>query len=194
MRPRQNPVKKFRHPAAKGLIPKVFSSSRLRSSQEIASGALTTVRRADETDREAIWKVHTRSIRELCGNFYQPHEIAAWIGFRTPNSYLDVIRGQFVFVAEREGEVVGFSQLDPSKGEVEALYILPEAAGTGIGRALLSRTEEEARKEGIERLRLSSTLNAESFYTRLGYRPLGRAKHAINEAVTLDCIRMEKLL
>ncbi len=99
-----------------------------------------------------------------------------------------------MFVAERDGEVVGFSQFDPAKGEVEALYVLPEAAGTGVGRALLSRAEEEAGTLGIERLLLSSTLNAEPFYTRLGYRPLGRAKHAISEAVALDCLRMEKLL
>lgn len=155
---------------------------------------MTRIRRAEENDCDAIAKVHTRSIRGLCSPFYRSEEIAAWVGLRNPDSYREVTRTRVVFVAEQDGEVVGFSQFDPDKGELEALYVLPEAGGGGLGAALLSRQEEEAFQRGSERMGLSSTLNAESFYARHGYRSLGPAKHQIPGGFVLDCVRMEKKL
>lgn len=152
------------------------------------------VRRARESDADAIWRVHTDSIRALCAGRYRPDEIAAWVEFRSPASYREAMSSHALFVAEWQGEIVGFGQLDPRRGEVEACYVAPEAVGGGIGSALLAAMEEEARGKGRRRVRLNSTLNAEPFYARRGYRWLGRARHRIREDVELDCVRMEKPL
>ena len=85
---------------------------------------------------------------------------------------------QFVLVAEHEGTVVGFclggrsrSLEDPFRGEVYAIYVLPERQGRGIGRALL----DTAAKELVERDLRSMIIwvlreNAPSrrFYERMG--------------------------
>jgi GNAT superfamily N-acetyltransferase len=143
---------------------------------------------------EGIWRVHNDSIRALCRERYEPREIAAWIAFRQPEAYRTALASRALFVAEWQGEVVGFGQLDPARGEIEACYVAPKAIGSGIGSALLARMEEEARRRGHAVVRLNATLNAEAFYARFGYRWLGRATHRVGDDVELDCVRMEKVL
>lgn len=152
------------------------------------------VRPAIESDVDAIFRVHSDSIRELCRDRYGPREIAAWIAFRPPEAYRLAMASRDLFVAEWQGEVVGFGQFDSRRGEIEACYVAPEAVGSGIGSALLARMEEEARRSGHSVVRLNATLNAEPFYVRMGYRWLGPARHRIDNDIELDCMRMEKTL
>jgi GNAT superfamily N-acetyltransferase len=154
----------------------------------------TVVRPAQESDVEAIFRVHGDSIRVLCRERYGEREIAAWIAFRPPEAYRTAFASRELFVAERRGEIVGFGQLDPRRGEIEACYVAPAKIGSGIGAALLGRMEEEARRRGHAVVRLNATLNAERFYERMGYRRLGPARHRVADDVNLECVRMEKVL
>jgi GNAT superfamily N-acetyltransferase len=57
------------------------------------------------------------------------------------------------FVAEQDGEIVGFVAVGPSRdpdtdGELFAIYVHPQQWGTGIGRALIEAGEEELRRLG----------------------------------------------
>ena len=157
-------------------------------------GPKPLVRPAIEADAEEIFRVHSDSIRVLCSGKYEPHEIAAWIAARSPASYRVALASRALFVAEWQGEIVGFGQLDAEKGEVEACYVAPAAVGAGVGVALLFRMETEALRRGHSSVRLNSTLNAEGFYARCGYRWLGNATHRVGGKVDLACIRMEKAL
>lgn len=152
------------------------------------------VRPATEADAEEIFRVHSESIRVLCSGKYEPEEITAWIAVRTPASYRVALATRELFVAEWQGEVVGFGQLDPEKAEIEACYVAPGAIGAGVGAALLFRMETEALRRGHCSVRLNSTLNAEGFYAKCGYRWLGKATHRVSGNVDLACIRMEKEL
>jgi len=152
------------------------------------------VRPATEADAEEIFRVHSDSILALCSDRYSPDEIAAWIAVRSPASYRVALASRALFVAEWQGEIVAFGQLDPEKGEIEACYVAPAAVGAGVGAALLGRMEDEALRRGHSFVRLNSTLNAEGFYARCGYRWLGKATHRLSGKVDLACIRMEKEL
>ena len=60
--------------------------------------------------------------------------------------------GGRLFVAERDGEVVGFAGMlrHPHSVEIEPIVISPGSRGRGVGRALLERIVEEARAaEGV---------------------------------------------
>ena len=66
--------------------------------------------------------------------------------------------GSATFVAELDGEVVGFASVGRSReedadneGELYAIYLLPSCWDRGIGRALLERAEESMRTFGFER-------------------------------------------
>jgi GNAT superfamily N-acetyltransferase len=79
------------------------------------------------------------------------------------------------WVAETRDGLGGFAILDVAAGSVWALFVAPEAQGTGIGRALLDRLVEGARARGIRRLSLSTApaTRAESFYTAAGWTKTG---------------------
>lgn len=64
--------------------------------------------------------------------------------------------GAAVVVAEMEGEVVGFVSIGPSReedgtgrGEVLAIYLLPEQWGQGIGRELMEAALDQLRQMGF---------------------------------------------
>jgi GNAT superfamily N-acetyltransferase len=159
-----------------------------------APAASFTVRPAEESDVPEIFRVHGESIRALCRDRYAEREITAWIAFRPPEAYRTAFVSRELFVAERGGRIVGFGQLDPRRGEIEACYVSPDAVRSGIGAALIARMEEEARGRGHAIVHLNATLNAEPFYARMGYRPLGPARHRVAADVNLECVRMNKVL
>ncbi len=153
-----------------------------------------TIREATDRDREAIWRVHTEAIRVTCAGSYSDTQIATWTGLLTPDSYRRVVVNHRMIVAEAEGRVIGFGQLDPKGGEVLALYVLPRASRQGVGSQLLARLERAAVAIGLALVWVRATLNAESFYARRGYRTKGIAEHDIIPNVRLACVVMEKLL
>jgi GNAT superfamily N-acetyltransferase len=153
-----------------------------------------TLRPATDDDRAAICTVHVRAIRESCSRSYSPTQVSSWSGLLSPDSYSTVLKERVMVVAVDGGAVVGFGQLNPATGEVDAVYVLPECQGEGIGRLLLADLEAEARARGIYMLELSATLNAESFYAQAGYVRRHVAVHQLPTGVELQCIRMSKEL
>jgi GNAT superfamily N-acetyltransferase len=153
-----------------------------------------TIRPARLDDAAAISAVNCASIRGICSAVYTPYEIDVWTALLTPDKYLEPLRTQIMFVAEREGVIVGYSQLDPARELVLAVYVTPDAARAGVGSALLEKLEWAARERGLKRLVLDATLNAETFYTRSGYRPARMNAYPVTPEVSLACIHMEKTL
>ena len=152
------------------------------------------LRRALVSDREAIRDLHTSSIRTLCRDFYSAEQIEAWSGFLKPESYRLILEdtGRHVWVAEVSGALAGFGQLNPVSRELEALYVHPDHAGRGIGRALLSHLEGLARKAGVASLRLTATLNAVPFYERSGWVVASRGMHTHPSGLALACAFMTR--
>src|SRR5215218_10056111 len=116
------------------------------------------------------------TIEEYAG----PHRDLEW-SFRLAedsdqqlNSYIDLGR---VWVARAaDGEVVGHLQAvgrERRLWEVVNTAVAVHARGQGVGRALLDRVVDEARKDGVERLILA-TATADvgnlRFYQRCGFR------------------------
>jgi len=69
------------------------------------------------------------------------------------------------FVARRRGEALGCGALriDAGWGEVKRMFVRPAARGLKLGRFLLARIAEEARREGLGLLRLETgTLQPEA--------------------------------
>ena len=159
-----------------------------------ARRARARIRAARVEDADAVWRVHTASIRELCAGWYTADEIAVWTARLRPEAYRAAIEAHVVVVAERDGDVVGFGELDLERGEIVAVYVLAAVAGRGVGADLLGHLEETARAAGLARLTLCASLNAEAFYAHRGWRAGAREKHRLTPAVAVDCVRMDKVL
>jgi GNAT superfamily N-acetyltransferase len=92
------------------------------------------------------------------------------------------IRAEFIaanmaWCAMEDSRAVGFYVLThESDGlHLDHLWIVPDAMGRGIGRALFEHAVEETRRLGHETLRIEADPNAEGFYARMGARRVGEA-------------------
>ncbi len=153
---------------------------------------MLVLRRAKPADNDAIGCIHVRAIKEICASHYAPEEIEAWAKPRKHGHYIESIRSKEFYVAEEDGDVIGFGTLNQANGEVEAVYVIPEAARRGIGQAILSKLEERAKDLGLNFLHLDSSLNAVSFYQSAGFEPQEEAKHRLSSGMEIGCVLMKK--
>jgi GNAT superfamily N-acetyltransferase len=159
----------------------------------MGSAAPEPVRRAGPQDAAAIAVVHVRSwqgaYRGLLPQEYldgldpadrverwrQSLERAGWPAAGT-------------LVAVHDGQVSGFAHVGPTRdcgagdarvGEVNAIYVLPAAWDTGLGRALMTAALGELAAAGYESAMLwvlESNARARRFYERAGWTADGSAK------------------
>jgi putative acetyltransferase len=153
-----------------------------------------TIRRARQEDKEAIWRVHGRAIRETCAGHYPPEVIEVWAGRLRSEKYGEAIDRYEFFVAEEDGVILGFGELGQEAGAVQGLYVSPDVKGRGVGRKLLSTLEERARAYGLKSLRLTSSLNAVPFYERAGFEAVEELTETISPGVERASVRMFKEL
>ena len=111
---------------------------------------------------------------------------------RKLNHYVESISNNEFYVAEENGDVVGFGTLNQERGEIEAVYVLPEVVRCGIGMKILQKLEERARELGVKSLGVDSSLNAAPFYQSAGYKPQEESKHRLSSGIEIGCVRMKK--
>jgi putative acetyltransferase len=157
-----------------------------------AARDLPRIRRASLTDCGAIMEAAKAAIATVSREYYSQAQIEGWLARRQVQDYQTALQSALVFVAECGDEVVGFAALDPSSGVIQALYVDPEHVGRGVGRALLSDLEAEARRTGLPRVYVEATLNSVAFYQARGYLPLSSQPPQPDAA--LPCVVMEKSL
>ena len=131
-------------------------------------------RAARREDAETVFNLTKASISGLAGASYSQAQLEDWMGERTPVFYEELIARGRMIVCVRNGVVVGFVDAEP--GEVTRLFILPEAAGLGLGRRLLEIGIEQARLGHSGPIKLEATINAEGFYRKHGFRSVGRGR------------------
>ena len=138
------------------------------------------VRAAEPRDADAIADVFIDSFESLT---FLPrlHTHAEHRGFIRDRVLLE----QEVWVAERDGTVVGFAAL--SSDMLMHLYVHPDAQGAGAGAALLARAKER-RPEGFTFWVFQQNERARSFYERRGCAVVRLTDGAENEEKTPDAL------
>jgi len=99
---------------------------------------------------------------------YLPEEIERWRHLLAISA--DDIAANPTFVAELENEIVGFYSLVPSAEacELDHLWVSPQFARRGIGRALLAHAVNVACLAGASSIAIDADPNAEPFYVACG--------------------------
>ncbi|NIV29652.1 MAG: GNAT family N-acetyltransferase [Anaerolineae bacterium] len=78
------------------------------------------------------------------------------------------IRSEMVFVAERQGEILGV--LRGRTTRLGSLFVRGDQHRRGIGRGLVTRFEQECARQGGGAIKVAATLYAVPFYLEMGYR------------------------
>ncbi len=111
---------------------------------------------------------------------YPEHWIQHWQADLTISS--DFISNNDVYVAEREGEIIGFYALvvRDRNAELEHMWVAPKHIGTGVGKELFIHAMQIAAGENVSEVEISADPNAEGFYQRMGARRIGEVSSEID--------------
>ncbi len=94
-----------------------------------------------------------------------------------------------IYVADRDGQAVGFVWL-VARGAfnrdayVQLIGVQPKVRGGGIGRALMQFAEANASTRDIFLLVSDFNVEAQKFYARLGYRPVGKLDDFVVQGIS----------
>jgi len=178
------------------------------------------LRLANANDGAAITMLIQLSARGLSQGYYPPEQVeAALQGAFGLDSQLIADGTYFVVVhAEPEaGETIvacgGWSfrrtmfggdkyqqrdaeLLDPQRdaAKIRAFFVHPEHSRHGLGRRILSHSEQQARERGFARCELMSTLPGVPFYRRQGYLGEESIDYPLNDTVSIRFVPMSKAI
>jgi predicted GNAT family N-acyltransferase len=88
----------------------------------------------------------------------------------------DDIMAYHLLAIDSERNPIGTARL-VGNGQIGRMAVLPEWRGRGVGWALLQGLLAYAESEGIENLFLHAQTNAEAFYRKAGFTPVGEIFH-----------------
>ena len=160
------------------------------------------IRRPRLDDVAGIVRAHSEAIRAKAAAHYSAEQIASWtransvetLEERLERERKTLAEGKVIaFVAELNGNIIGFSMLVPDKNELRAVYVAP-GEWRGVGGLLLERIEEEARKLKVSYLECDASLNAENFYLKHDYEVVERTVHVLHDGSEVACVKMRKQL
>ncbi|CAN5723714.1 GNAT family N-acetyltransferase [soil metagenome] len=111
---------------------------------------------------------------------YPEHWIQHWQEDLTISS--EFISNNQVYVAESEGEIIGFYALvgGAEQAELEHMWVAPKHIGTGVGKELFIHAMQIAAGENVSEVEISADPNAEGFYQRMGASRIGEVTSEID--------------
>jgi len=143
---------------------------------------MLTIRRAEPADAQAIGAVFDAAVREgwkymgelAARPMFPPEEWDAEVAKHAPpNAMLVAI--------DETDRLIGFAAVHPTEGEMFLLFVHPDRAGRGVGRALLEGAHEVLRSAGCREAFLythEQNERAIAVYEAAGYRRDGTVRES----------------
>jgi predicted N-acetyltransferase YhbS len=144
-----------------------------------------TIRPARPGDAGDISTLIVQALRQTNSRDYARDIIARVEGGFGPDAIGSLMEGRLMLTAELAGRIVGTASLD--QATVRTVFVAPDVQGLGVGRSLMSAVMAAARGRGIDLLSVRSTVTAEAFYARLGFKAVRDAWHGDERTIIMDC-------
>jgi putative acetyltransferase len=152
-----------------------------------------TIRAFQPADALEIMRLFRDTVHNVNSRDYTPEQVEAWApALMDEPRWHERLRANFTYVAEAEGQIVGFSELERS-GRIGTLYVHHRWQAQGIASRLLSEMETRARALGARRLTVEASLTAYGFFQRRGFK-LVRPRDVDLNGVSLRNFVMERVL
>lgn len=143
-----------------------------------------------EGDCPALAALFTNTVHTVNAADYTPAQLDAWAPAAGPDlqDWDQRFKDHITLVAEVEGRLAGFADLDPAAGYLDRLYVGSRFQRQGVATALCNALEEAAAGPVVTH----ASVTARPFFARRGYRVL-RAQQVERRGVTLANYVMEKV-
>lgn len=110
------------------------------------------------------------TVRQINIRDYSTEQVEAW----APDNFDSEVWKKKIcalnpFVAEIDGEIVGYTDLQPD-GLIDHFFCHHQHQGKGVGRALMNALFEEGDKQGISRYYSHVSITAKPFFEAMGFK------------------------
>lgn len=155
--------------------------------------AEVTIRSFRPDDIDALMALFQRAVREIASRDYSPKQIAAWSQARTDrDGWLARRLAKPTFIAERAGEIAGFSDLE-SDGHIDMLFVSPDHQRQGVATRLINHVIGNAREQGLRAVYTEASITARPVFERCGFHVVA-AQQVTLHGQTLTNYRMRREL
>jgi putative acetyltransferase len=155
------------------------------------------VRKLNADEGRIYLEIVNSAIRGLAVSHYPPDAIDGWAVPVNDDTVQDLMLNterEIRLIAELDGMAVGIGALILERSELRACYVSPQATRRGCGSALVHEIERLARENGLTRLELAASLNAEPFYAAHGYEVRERSDVVLRNGHKMAAVWMTKNL
>jgi putative acetyltransferase len=151
------------------------------------------IRPAHSQDWDTLIALFRASVHTLARGHYTRQQLLAWAPATIDRpAWIARHSTKSTFIAERGGNVVGFTDLEPD-GHIDMLYVHPTASRRGVGLALLAHVEHIARSRGLHHLCAEASITARPCFERAGFTLIARQLVPVR-GIKLINYRMRKQL
>jgi putative acetyltransferase len=120
-------------------------------------------------DAESIAQLFHDTVHAVNCRDYSSRQVKAWapdnLHFR---DWAAVCSSRFTFVADDEGVIAGFAELEPN-GHIDCFYCHKNYQRCGVGRQLYEAIEAKAIELSLNRLFVEASITAKPFFERMGF-------------------------
>jgi len=151
------------------------------------------IRKTKKEDIPALVDITVRSIKEICAKDYPGVDLSFWLENKTPEAFTGMLSSKehTMFTGHVNQKIMGIG-LVGHDGWIRLCYLVPEALGLGLGRALMMTMLEVLQRLGVIRAQLESTRTALEFYKQLGFK--AEKKVICQDTCHVEAIYMTKEL
>jgi putative acetyltransferase len=138
------------------------------------------LRRLECSDHDAVREVYREAVESCCSELYTADQRAAWAHQSGSATLLSCLqRGQGLVSCAANGTIAAFAVREPAD-RIALLYCRPAHQHQGHAGRLLLALEQDARQEGIARLRTEASFLSRALFRRQGWQPSWQEELLIN--------------
>ena len=151
------------------------------------------VREFKKGDERELWLLKMNTIKSVNVRDYPKVQIKAW----APDEYiaerwLKRARDMNPFIAELEGKIVGFADLQ-GDGYIDHFFCHNEYQGRGIGRALMHHLIDKSKEALMQRIYSHVSITAKPFFEVFGFNVVKQQTMTIGDQALINYLMERKI-
>jgi putative acetyltransferase len=151
------------------------------------------IRRFEPGEEPALFDIYHSAIHLIASRDYTEEQINAWAPVVLDEElWVRRIRGINPFVAELEGALVGYADVQES-GYIDHFFVSGRHPRRGIGRSLMEVLQSEAMRLGVTELTSDVSRTAQPFFARFGFQIIEQRVPVVR-GIELPNARMRKFI
>ncbi|QHA92085.1 GNAT family N-acetyltransferase [Bacillus sp. N1-1] len=154
------------------------------------------IRQYEPKDLDQIIELFQQTVYIINRQDYSANQVNAWVNSTTKSirysKWAQEFEQNFTYIAEEEGEVVGFIDLTAA-GYLDRLYVHRYFQRAGIASLLLSEIESTARSQQLNKITTEASITARPFFEAQHFQTIKKQTVEISD-VKMTNFLMEKKL